>query len=348
MRRPTIMDIAKAAGVSKGAVSYALNGRPGVSEETRKRVLGIAHDLGWAPSNPARALAPGGRVGAVGLVIDRPARSLGIEPFFMQLVSGIETELATAGIDLLLQVTEDNGAEMAVYRRWASERRVDGVIMVDLRVDDPRPEAVRELGLPAVFLGGPDGVGDLPCLHSDDATSVREVVHYLAALGHRRITRVAGPEEFIHTRVRGAAFEEAAAGAGLSEACSVYADYTGEAGTRTTRRLLASAERPTALLYDNDLMAVAGLGVAVEMGIDVPAQLSIVAWDDSALCRLVRPSLTAISRDVVGHGRQVARMLGRVLEREQVESQETSIGEMQPRGSTGPLVVSHISAVTSE
>ena len=342
------MDIAKAAGVSKGAVSYALNGRPGVSEETRKRILGIAHDLGWAPSNPARALAPGGRVGAVGLVVDRPARSLGIEPFFMQLVSGIETELATAGIDLLLQLTEDTGAEIEVYRRWASERRVDGVVMVDLRVDDPRPEAVRDLGLPAVLLGGPyDGDG-LPCLYTDDASSVREVVHHLAALGHRRVARVAGPREFVHTRVRGEAFREAAAAAGLEEACSVHADYTGEDGTRATRRLLASADRPTALLYDNDLMAVAGLGVATEMGVDVPSQLSIVAWDDSALCRLVRPSLTAISRDVAGHGRQVARMLGRLLADERVESQESSVGEMQPRGSTGPMVVSHISAVTSE
>ncbi|MGW5878862.1 LacI family DNA-binding transcriptional regulator [Nocardiopsis terrae] len=348
MRRPTIMDIAKAAGVSKGAVSYALNGRPGVSEGTRKRILDIASDLGWAPSNPARALAAGGRVGAVGLVVDRPSRSLGIEPFFMQLVSGIETELSATGVDLLLQVTEDADTELAVYRRWASERRVDGVVMVDLRVDDPRPAAVRGLGLPAVLLGGPGGAGDLPCLYTDDSSSVREVVRYLAALGHRHVVQVSGPEEFAHTVDRGEAFREAADRAGLVGAYSVHSDYTGEAGARTTRRLLAAAERPTALVYDNDLMAVAGLGVAAEMGVDVPSQLSIVAWDDSALCRLVRPSLTAIGRDVVGHGRQVARMLGRLLEGEPVASQESSAGELHPRGSTGPLVVSHVSAVTSE
>ena len=164
MRRPTIMDIAKAAGVSKGAVSYALNGRPGVSESTRERILTIANDLGWAPSNPARALAPGGRVGAIGMVVDRPARSLGIEPFFMQLVSGVETELSDCGIDLMLQVAEDVDAELAVYRRWAAERRVDGVIMVDLRVSDPRPEAMGVLPLPAVVLGGPEGAGGLPLL----------------------------------------------------------------------------------------------------------------------------------------------------------------------------------------
>ncbi|SIO88141.1 regulatory protein, LacI [Nocardiopsis sp. JB363] len=331
------MDIAKAAGVSKGAVSYALNGRPGVSETTRERILSIASDLGWAPSNPARALAPGGRVGAIGMVVDRPARSLGIEPFFMQLVSGVETELAAAGIDLMLQVAENIDSELEVYRRWAAERRVDGVIIVDLRVDDPRPEAMGVLPLPAVVLGGPGGTGGLPCLYTDDGASVREVVHYLAALGHRRIVRVAGPEDFVHTRDRTAGFQEAARHAGLAEARTVHADYTGEAGGRTTRRLLAAAEPPTALVYDNDLMALAGLGVASEMGVDVPSQLSIVAWDDSALCRLVRPSLTAISRDVFGHGRIVAGMLNRLLAGERVEDRETPLGELQPRGSTGPL-----------
>ncbi|WP_017571928.1 LacI family DNA-binding transcriptional regulator [Nocardiopsis halotolerans] len=336
MRRPTIMDIARAAGVSKGAVSYALNGRPGVSEETRGRILAIARDLGWAPSSPARALAPGGRIGAIGLVVDRPAHSLGLEPFFMQLVSGIEAELASSGMDLLLQVTEDMGAEIAAYRRWSTERRVDGVIMVDLRVDDPRVRVVEELRLPAVVLGGPEGVGSLPCLYSDEATPMREVVHYLAALGHRHIVQVAGPEKFLHTRARARAFLGAAEQAGLGEARSVHADYTGEMGTRVTRRLLAATERPTALVYDNDLMALAGLGVAQEMGVDVPSQLSIVAWDDSVLCRLVRPSLTALTRDVASYGRQAALMLGRAIEGGTVGDEEGARGELHPRGSTGP------------
>lgn len=337
MRRPTIMDIAKAAGVSKGAVSYALNGRPGVSQETRERILAIAHDLGWAPSSTARALSPGGRVGAVGMVIDRPARFLGVEPFFMQLVSGIEAELAVAGTDLLLQVTDDPKAEAGVYRRWFAERRVDGVIIVDLRIDDPRVALVEEMPLPAVVLGGPGGAASLPCLYTDDAASVREVVHYLAALGHRRVVRVAGPDEFVHTRDRTRAFEAAAAEAGLPGAVTVHADYTGESGARTTRRLLARADRPTALVYDNDLMAVAGLGVAREMGVEVPGQLSIVAWDDSVLCQVVHPSLTAVARDVVACGREVARMLAQAVEGRSVGSRETAPGELQPRGSTGPL-----------
>jgi DNA-binding LacI/PurR family transcriptional regulator len=308
-----------------------------VSEETRQRILGIAHDLGWAPNGPARALSPGGRVGAIGLVVDRPAHMLGVEPFFMQLVSGVETELAASGMDLLLQVTEGQGAELAAYRRWASERRVDGVILFDMRLEDPRVAVVEELPLSAVALGGPEGVGSLPYLSSDDGASMHEVVHYLAALGHRRITRVAGPEGLAHTGARTHAFLKAAREVGADEAYSVYADYTGEAGTRITRRLLALTDRPTALVYDNALMAVAGLGVAREMGVDVPSELSIVAWDDSVLCGLVRPSLTAIARDIVSYGREAARMLIAAVAGEPVESRATSRGELCPRASTGPL-----------
>ena len=104
-----------------------------------------------------------------------------------------------------------------------------------------------------------------------------------------------------------------------------------------TRRLLAHRERPTAVVYDNDLMAVAGLGVAAEMGISVPEELSIVAWDDSVLCRLVRPSLTAVSRDVEGSGAQVARMLTRLVSGERVQSVESTRGELVPRDSTGTI-----------
>ncbi|RCV48478.1 LacI family DNA-binding transcriptional regulator [Marinitenerispora sediminis] len=336
MRRPTIADIARAAGVSKGAVSYALNGRPGVSEATRGRILAIAEELGWAPSSAARALSDG-RAGAVGLVVARPADVLGIEPFFMRLISGIQSELAGGPTALTFQMAGDLAAETATYRRWAAERRVDGVLLVDLRVRDPRVDLLTGLALPAVVIGGPDGVGALPCVWSDDAAAVREVVHYLVALGHRRLTRVAGPPEFAHTAARSAAFAEVARELGLERAETVHADYSVEDGARVTRRLLAAVPRPTALLYDNDLMAVAGLGVAQEMGVAVPAELSVVGWDDSALCRLVRPALTTVSRDVVRHGAEAARMLLAAVAGGPVPSRRAPAAALRPRGSTGPL-----------
>ncbi|WP_409074258.1 LacI family DNA-binding transcriptional regulator, partial [Micromonospora chalcea] len=137
MKRPTIADVARRAGVSKGAVSYALNGQPGVSEATRQRILAIAAEIGFRPSSAARALS-GATAKAVGLALCRPARILGIEPFFMELISGVEAELSARSYALTLQVVSDQDAEIAVYRRWWAERRVDGVLVCDLRTDDRR------------------------------------------------------------------------------------------------------------------------------------------------------------------------------------------------------------------
>lgn len=307
-QRATIADIAREAGVSKVAVSYALNGRTGVSDLTRQRILGIAERLGWQPNSAARALSAA-RADAVGLALARPARVLGLEPFFMAFVSGIESELANGHIALLLQVVHDHDEEIATYRRWWAGRRVDGVIVVDLHVDDARVPVLEQLGLPAVVVGGPDGLGSLPGVWSDDATAVDSAVDYLVALGHTRIARVAGLPKLRHTQVRTTAMERAMARHGLPAAAVITTDYTGEEGARASRALLSRRNRPTAIIYDNDVMAVAALGVAQELGLGVPDQVSIIAWDDSPLCQLVRPALTALSRDVAGYGAHAARML---------------------------------------
>lgn len=335
MKRPTIADVARRAGVSKGAVSYALNGQPGVSEATRRRILAIAQEIGFSPSSAARALS-GASANAVGLTLCRPARILGIEPFFMELISGVEGELSARSYALTLQVVADPEAEIAVYRRWWGERRVDGVFVCDLRVDDRRVPALKELQLPAVVIGGPGHSGGLATVWSDEATALEEVVAYLAALGHRRIARVGGLPDLLHTELRTAAFASVTRRLGLTECVTVPSDYTGEEGARITRRLLSSPNRPTAVMYDNDVMAVAGLAVAQEMGLAIPADLSIVAWDDSPLCRLVHPPLTALRRDIPAYGAHAARQLLAAIAGEPINGYQDETAQLTPRGSTAP------------
>ena len=332
MKRPTIADIARRAGVTKSAVSFALNGRPGVSQTTRDRILAIAEELGWQPSSAARALSDG-RSGALGLVVDRPARMLGVEPFFTQLIWGIEGELSAHDVALLLQVTADREAQLACYRRWWAERRVDGVFLVDLHIDDARVALLKELGMPAIVVGGPQGLAGLPGVWNDDVPAERAMVEYLAALGHRRIARVAGLPELWHTAVRTEAFDAVTTELGVA-AITVNTDYSGEQGARATRSLLASAEPPTAIAYDNDIMALAGLSVAAEMGVPVPDRLSIVAWDDSVLCRLVHPPLTAVSLDIAAYGAHVARRLLDLAAGGAPESVCNATPVLVPRGST--------------
>jgi DNA-binding LacI/PurR family transcriptional regulator len=335
VKRPTIADIARRAGVSKGAVSYALNGQAGVSEATRSRIRAIAEELGWSPNTAARALS-GAAAYAVGLALCRPARVLGIEPFFMELISGLESELSARSYALTLQVVADPPSEVEVYRRWWAERRVDGVIIVDLRLDDPRVPELEKLGLPAVAIGDPRGAGNLSGIWADDAGALTDVVEYLVALGHRQIARVTGLPELLHTKIRNEAFVAACTRAGIGEQQMVQADYTGATAARITRRLLSSRTPPTAILYDNDVMAVAGLAVAQEMSRSVPGDVSIVAWDDSPLCQLVHPPLTALNRDIAAYGAHAARLLLSLIEGVPTDDFQDETPRLVPRGSTAP------------
>jgi DNA-binding LacI/PurR family transcriptional regulator len=337
--RVTIKDVAARAGVSKGAVSLAFNHKPGLSEATRDRIFLAARELGWSPSLTARTLA-GSRVDVVGLAVCRPARVLGLEPWYMEFVSGVQSVLTEHSSSLLLRLVRNMDEEVGVQEAWWRGRQIGGSILVDFRADDPRAAMTERLGMPVVAVGHPSLTGGLTSVWTDDATAVTEAVRYLAALGHRRIARVGGAADLGHTAIRTAAFDEAAGALALAGAWQVATDFSGDAGARATRSLLtaAPADRPTAIVYDNDIMAVAGLSVAAEMGLRVPEDVSLLAWDDSQLCRLTHPTLSAMSHDVHGFGAEVARTLLSVITggAEAAGSHPVPTPVLTPRGSTAP------------
>ncbi|MFJ8080010.1 LacI family DNA-binding transcriptional regulator [Streptomyces sp. NPDC096205] len=335
--RVTIKDVAARAGVSKGAVSLAFNHKPGLSEATRDRIFRAARELGWAPSLTARSLA-GARVDVVGPAICRPARLLGLEPFYMEFVSGVESVLTEHSCALLLRLVRTVEEEVGVQQTWWRGRRIGGAILVDFRPDDPRVAAAERLGMPVVAVGHPSFTDGLTSVWTDDATAVTQAVRYLVALGHRRIARVGGPAALGHTVMRTAAFDDASRAPALTGAWQVTTDHSGQAGARATRSLLTApaGERPTAIVYANDIMAVAGLSVAAERGLSVPGDVSLPAWDDSQLCRLTRPTLSAMSHDVHGFGAEVARGLFEVIAGRGAGSHPVPTPVLVPRGSTAP------------
>jgi DNA-binding LacI/PurR family transcriptional regulator len=268
-------------------------------------------------------------------VLARPARTLALEPFFMGFLAGAETELASRSMALTLQLVRDVEEEIAVYRRWWGEHRVDGVLVIDVRVGDERLEELERLGLPSVVIGGPIADSTIPSVWNDESSAVVDVVRYLAALGHERIAYVAGEENFLHTRARMRGFSETTEELGLV-ATVVPTDYSAEHGANATRRLLSSPSPPTAILFDSDLLAVTGLGVAQHMGVEVPDDLSIVGWDDSLISQVVHPPLTAITRDIGAYGVVAASHLLAVIDGDATGDVEIERGALTPRGSTAP------------
>ena len=315
-RRPTIEDVARLAGVSKGAVSIALNGHAGVADATRARISEAAHTLSWRPSVHARALLAS-RSFALGLVISRPPELLAADPFFPAFIAGVESILAVRGLALVLQVVgEDPETEAASYRRLAHEGRVDGVLLTDLRIDDPRFAWLTELDLPAVVVGRPPSGCPLPWLDTDDREGVCQAVRHLIALGHRRIAHVGGASSYVHSAARRRAWEDEMRAHGLEPRLFVEGDFTGEGGARATRRLLAQGPRPTAIVYANDLMAISGMSAAIDAGLTLPDQLSVVGFDDIPLAAYVRPALTTVRQDAADWGRAAARSLVALVEGE--------------------------------
>ena len=332
----TMADIARLAGVSTSAVSLALNGKAGVSAETKERIAQIAENLGWYPNSSARALS-GGPIAAVGVVLTRPARYLGVAPFHMSFLAGLENQFSMLGSSLLMRIAESQQEEMHTYRRWAAEGRVDGLVLLDMAVNDPRPAVVRDLGMPAVIVGDPEYAAGLPCVWTADADAVRTAVQHLIDLGHTQLARVSGRSNLAHTQIRTSAFLNACADAGLPTPSIVETDSTVHSGRQVTEQLLGRPHRPTAILYDNSLMAVAALEAIGAAHLSVPDDVSLIAYDDSILCEITNPPISALSRDPYSYGSHAAQLLiAEIKAPGSAVSEFHALPTLIERGSTGP------------
>lgn len=354
MGRVTIMDVARAAGVSKGAASHALNGLPGVSEETRARVRAAAAELKWSPNSTARALS-GSKAGAVGWAMVRKPKSPSIDPYFMELFVGVEVELAATDVALVVKLVDDRDEEEALYRRWAAERRVDGVVVLDIELDERRFALLDELGLPFAalrsFLGADadgdadaDGTGDqppvdgVPSVWSDERAPVSAILDPAFDRGHRRFAWISGDDRMLSMVLREQAADEwsRARGAHVS---TTFTDFSTAAGSGVVRRILRAHDRPTCLVFDNDLTALAGVGTCLELGFEVPGDVSVLSWIDSALCEVSRPEIAALRHSTTDFGRMLTRRL--LAELDGAEPSDPILPPLVfvDRGSLGPAPV---------
>jgi len=255
-----------------------------------------------------------------------------VDPFHRDFVAGMEDRLDPIGGTALLRMVDDAQEEMDDYTRWAADGRIDGVVIVDFIEEDPRVPLVEQLGLPAILLGQGHR---LPSIDVDNAQAMHDAVAYLVGLGHRRIGRVGGPSQLIHTATRTRAFESALAALG-ARGVTIDGDYSAESGRTGTLALMAAADRPTAIIYDNANMAVAGAETARAEGIRVPEELSLLAWDDSAECQLSDPPLSVMDRDVRSLGAAAASALLDVIEGRTVTVVKARDAIVVERGSTAP------------
>ena len=271
--------------------------------------------------------------GIVGLVVPGPARRIGVEPYFVELVDGIEEVLHPRGFGVMVLAAEDLPQELAAYRRWSRDAEVDAVVVVDVVEDDVRPLALEDLRLPYVLAAHVDSPFACSSEVADDAVRTRAAVDFLTGLGHRHLGHVCGPPHLVHTQERRAELRRSARELDLLVSTET-ADYTAAAGRRAVAALLQRPDPPTAVVFDNDVMAVAALEHLVALGCAVPEEVSLLSMDDSPLCELSVPPVSAMSVDVHQRGRRLGASVLSVLRGGDARQPPITPSQVVDRGTT--------------
>ncbi len=335
-RRLTIAQIAERANVSPSAVSFALNGRPGVSPKTRERILEVVRQANWRPNYAAQALSKS-RAGVIGVVtIREPGQPLWSASFGGHFLAGVQSALAEHGVLLILHTVQSLDEEAQLYERWLGQRRVDGVLVINPRVTDPRLEELDRIDLPAVVVGDTREQSDLSCVWTDDEDAAHIAVEHLARLGHRHVARIGGDPELLHFAIRERAFKAAAQDARVKmNAETLDADAT---AAERVRELAAAPVNPlTGVIVEDIEFAVHLTGALRQLGISVPGDISVLAWDDSPAATLLTPALTVLHRDITEYGRLAADQLIEAIESGERSSIRGTSTRLVRRDSTGPV-----------
>ena len=330
--RPTLVTVARVSGVSVASASRALNGRP-VSPDVQRRVLAAAEQLGYVPDAAARSLRER-RTCQLALAVP----DIG-NPFYVTMMTGIEALTRTEGYRLLVHSTGGDPADEVRLIESMSRRYVDGLIISPLRVTDGLLRALARSASPIVVASDlPEG-SLVDRVHTDNASGVELAVKHLLALGRRRLAMVNGPAETMPGAVRGRAFQEALAAAGLATApapIEYAADFTHTAGQAAARRLL-SRSQPDAVMCANDLIAVAVIRTLAEIGRRVPDDVAVAGIDDTELAEFHLPSITSVSLESAALGKAAAQLLlDRIADPDLPQRREVIAPRLVVRESTRP------------
>jgi LacI family repressor for deo operon, udp, cdd, tsx, nupC, and nupG len=328
-RRPTIADVARRAGVSAAAVSFAVNDRPGVSSGTPERNLAAARELGWQPSASARALTEA-RTRAVALVLARSAAQLEGDSFFLRFLSGIQSALTAADYALLLQIVPgDVSLALPAYERLAAAGRVDGFLLTDVEAQDPRFALLSAAAVPVVLAGRPVGPSPFPWVETRHDEGVAPAVAHLVSLEHERIAFFGGRADFEHQRLRELAWRSSLASAGLAPGPLEHVVHDQHAAAVSLLR-----QEPTAVVCSSDALAFAVCLAARSLGLSVPEDVSVVGFDDSALAAHTTPALTSVRVDYAEFGAAAAAALLAAIAGEEPPVYSPSVPELVVRDST--------------
>jgi len=283
-------DVAERAGVSVTTVSHVINETRPVSDELRQRVLAAIDELGYQPNVLARSLRRG-ETHTIGMIVPDSAN-----PFFAELARGIEDTSFEHGYNLILCNSDGDLDKELIYADVLTEKQVDGILFVAAGVSTDHIRALQERRIPVVIVDREIPDVSVDQVLTDNARGGWLATRHLLELGHRCIGCITGPSDVTPSAERVTGYRQALSEGGIpvDEVLIVKGDFQYESGYRAARQILARDDPPTAIFTCNDLMAVGAISAAVEMGCQVPVNLSVVGFDDVRLASFANPPLTTI------------------------------------------------------
>lgn len=305
----TIKDVANKVNLSITTVSRALHDYNDVNPETKKRIIGVAKEMGYTPNILAQRFQKQ-KSDTIGLVLPTFSPRFA-DPFFSEILAGIGNKAAEMRFDLLVSTCSPDEQEIQTYKKLIEGARVDGFIIVRTRVQDPRIEYLLNEGHFFTAFGRSETSSDYVYVDEDGYYGMQLIADHIAGLGHTRIACIASNPDLNFSRLRKNGLVEGLANhqITLDENLIRTGDLTQKSGYEKAHELLKLPDPPTVIVAFNDLMAFGAMSAAQELGLVVGHHLSVTGFDDIPMAAFSHPPLTTISQPVYKIGSMLCEML---------------------------------------
>jgi len=301
----TMRDVARRAGVTPTTISHVINNTRYVRKETHARVWAAINELGYQPNNLARSLRRK-ETHTFGLIVPDNAN-----PFFAEVARGIEDSSFDRGYCVILCNSEKNLEKELSYINVLQGRQVDGIILVSAGINTQHIIDLQEKGKPVVVVDREIAGVNVDAVLTDNRGGGYKAVHHLVELGHKRIGCISGPSELTPSAERVDGYKQAVTEAGLrwEPNLIIKGDFHSKGGYSAIEKLMSLPEPPTAVFACNDMMAIGAMAGAIDLGYNIPHDLSIVGFDDIELASYTNPKLTTVEQPKYKMGTVATEMM---------------------------------------
>ena len=345
MATSTVKELAQRIGVSSATVSRAMNGKPGLADDLRSKILEEAARLNVVRSSAARSLSTT-RTDHVCFAVHHLPGPLSSDPFYAEILMGVEQELRQAGMHTMLEVLGEEEASDPARWRILRERRADGVILNGPFVPVATIVKLHTLGVPLVLVDNFSKHAPVDAVVCDDRSGARAVAEHILDLGHERVVVISGPKDWYSVQERCAGFLDAFSARGFEPPTVLHSEAT---TFETGRQLMAKVfndcaveDRPTAVLAVNDVMAMGASETARVAGLRIPTDLSITGFDDIDMASKWPVPLTTVRVPKTYLGRAAARQFIARYQDPSAPQQRIAIATtLIERGSSAPAPRAH-------